>query len=352
MSEVIITPDYDGLYDDWFDPPMEIKMKMNEDIVINTWAFVNGGKSAQFQVDLLKSEDRGESKIPMKEIEVLWREKVGTIAGTQKLEFRSRNRMGGGKAISLRVQGSDSEQVDAASIALADHLRGYNGLFEVQSSAQAGPEELKLSIKPEAEALGITLSDLASQVRQAFYGTEAQRIQRGDSEVRVMVRYPREERKSIGNLEYMWIKTPDGRELPFGSVADYEIQRGYNAIRREDGRRTVTVDANANIEMVEPMKIVGEVFRTFVPELRQQYPDVKITMGGSSRDTQSSMMEMFQSFGIALIGVYILMAIPLKSYIQPLLIMTAIPFGIIGAVSYTHLRAHETREDRGWRGVG
>lgn len=311
---------------------LKAKYGFDEDIVINTWAFVNGGKSAQFQVDLLKSEDRGESKIPMKEIEVLWREKVGTIAGTQKLEFRSRNRMGGGKAISLRVQGSDSEQVDAASIALADHLRGYNGLFEVQSSAQAGPEELKLSIKPEAEALGITLSDLASQVRQAFYGTEAQRIQRGDSEVRVMVRYPREERKSIGNLEYMWIKTPDGRELPFGSVADYEIQRGYNAIRREDGRRTVTVDANANIEMVEPMKIVGEVFRTFVPELRQQYPDVKITMGGSSRDTQSSMMEMFQSFGIALIGVYILMAIPLKSYIQPLLIMTAIPFGIIGAV--------------------
>ena len=311
---------------------LKAKYGFDEDIVINTWAFVNGGKSAQFQVDLLKSEDRGESKIPMKEIEILWREKVGTIAGTQKLEFRSRNRMGGGKAISLRVQGSDSEQVDAASIALADHLRGYNGLFEVQSSAQAGPEELKLSIKPEAEALGITLSDLASQVRQAFYGTEAQRIQRGDSEVRVMVRYPREERKSIGNLEYMWIKTPDGRELPFGAVADYEIQRGYNAIRREDGRRTVTVDANANIEMVEPMKIVGEVFRTFVPELRQQYPDVKITMGGSSRDTQSSMMEMFQSFGIALIGVYILMAIPLKSYIQPLLIMTAIPFGIIGAV--------------------
>lgn len=305
---------------------------LEEDIVINVWAYVNGGKSAQFQVDLLKSEDRGESKIPMKEIEVLWRDKVGTIAGTQKLEFRSMNRMGGGKPISLRVQGSDTEQVDAASIALADHLRGYDGLFEVQSSAQAGPEELKLSIKPEAEAAGITLSDLANQVRQAFYGTEAQRIQRGDSEVRVMVRYPRDERKSIGNLEYMWIKTPEGQEMPFGSVADYEIQRGYNSIQRQDGERTVTVDANANIEMVEPMKIVGEVYRNYVPQLRQQHPNVKITMGGSSRDAESSMMEMFRSFGIALLGVYILMAVPLKSYVQPLLIMTAIPFGIIGAV--------------------
>tara|TARA_B100000676_G_C18078901_1_gene849740 strand:+ start:586 stop:3804 length:3219 start_codon:yes stop_codon:yes gene_type:complete len=311
---------------------LKVRYGIEDDIVINVWAYVNGGKSAQFQVDLLKSEDRGESKIPMKEIEVLWRDKVGAIAGTQKLEFRSMNRMGGGKPIALRVQGSDSEQVDAASLALADHLRGYDGLFEVQSSAQAGPEELKLSIKPEAEAAGITLADLASQVRQAFYGTEAQRIQRGDSEVRVMVRYPREERKSIGNLEYMWIKTPDGRELPFGSVADYEIQRGYNAIQREDGRRTVTVDSNANVEAVEPMKIVGEVFRNFVPQLRQEYPGVTVSMGGSSRDAQASMVEMFQSFGIALFGVYILMAVPLKSYVQPLLIMTAIPFGIIGAV--------------------
>lgn len=314
------------------DDELKAEYGYEEDIVINVWAFVNGGKSAQFQVDLVKSEDRGESKVPMKEIENRWRAKVGDIAGTQTLEFRSMNSMGGGKPISLAIQGSDITMVDSASAALAEHLQGYEGLYEVQSSAQAGPEELKLSIKPDAEALGITLADLASQVRQAFYGNEAQRIQRGASDVRVMVRYPRGERKSIGNLENMWIKTPDGRELPFSSVADYTIQRGYSVIRRQDGQRTVTVDANADLEAVEPMKIVGEVYRNFGPILAAEFPGVKMTVGGSSRDAQSSMMEMFRSFGIALLGVYILMAVPLRSYAQPLLIMVAIPFGVIGAV--------------------
>ena len=305
---------------------------LDEDVVKNVFASIRGGKNARFQVELIKSENQGESKIPMKEIETLWRDKVGSIAGTQTLEFRSMSSMGGGKPVSFRLQGSDFEQVEGASEALSDHLRGYKGLFEVQSSAQAGPEELKLSIKPEAEALGVTLMDLASQVRQAFYGSEAQRIQRGDSEVKVMVRYPRSERKSIGNLENMWIRTPDGRELPFHSVAEYSIDRGYNVIRRQDGQRTVSVEANADLNTVEPMQIVQQVITNFSPTLFSSYPGVKMNVGGSSLEAQSSMLEMLASFGIALLGVYILMAVPLKSYLQPLLIMVAIPFGIIGAV--------------------
>ena len=305
---------------------------LDEDVVKNVFASIRGGKNARFQVELIESENQGESKIPMKEIETLWRDKVGSIAGTQTLEFRSMSSMGGGKPVSFRLQGSDFEQVEGASEALSDHLRGYKGLFEVQSSAQAGPEELKLSIKPEAEALGVTLMDLASQVRQAFYGSEAQRIQRGDSEVKVMVRYPRSERKSIGNLENMWIRTPDGRELPFHSVAEYSIDRGYNVIRRQDGQRTVSVEANADLNTVEPMQIVQQVITNFSPTLFSSYPGVKMNVGGSSLEAQSSMLEMLASFGIALLGVYILMAVPLKSYLQPLLIMVAIPFGIIGAV--------------------
>lgn len=304
----------------------------DEDVVKNVFASINGGKAAQFQVDLIKSEDRGESKIPMQDIETRWRDKVGTIAGTQTLEFRSMSKMGGGKPISMRLQGSDFEAVEGAADALVDHLRGYEGLFEVQSSSQAGPEELQLSIKPEAEALGVTLIDLASQVRQAFYGSEAQRIQRGDSEVKVMVRYPRAERKSIGNLENMWIRTPDGRELPFHSVAEYSIDRGYNVIRRQDGQRTVSVEANADLNTVEPLQIVQQVLANFMPTLQSSYPSVSMDIGGSSRDAQASMLELLASFGIAMLGVYILMAVPLKSYLQPLLIMVAIPFGIIGAV--------------------
>ena len=293
---------------------------------------MNGGKAASFQVELLKNEDRGDSVIPMKEIETRWRERVGDIAGTRTLEFRSRQSFGGGKPISLRLQGPDFRQVEAAAEDLAEHMRTYEGLYEVQSSSEAGPEELKLSIKPEAEALGITLRDLANQVRQAFYGAEAQRIQRGESEVRVMVRYPRSERQSIGNLENMWIRTPDGRELPFYAVAEYEIQRGYNVIRRQDGQRTISVEANADLSVIEPMQVIGQVFRQWAPNLSQNYPGVVMSIGGSSRAASDGFLEMLTSFGVALLGVYILMAIPLKSYSQPLLIMVAIPFGIIGAV--------------------
>ena len=181
-------------------------------------------------------------------------------------------------------------------------------------------------------ALGVTLADLARQVREAFYGAEAQRIQRGDQEVKVMVRYPRAERTSIGNLENMWIRLADGRELPFTSVAEYEISRGYNTIERLDGQRTVTVSSNADLNVAEPLQIVNQVVRDFIPGLLSRYPGVSYELAGSSLEEQSSLMQMGYAFFAALFGIYALMAIPLKSYVQPLIIMSVIPFGIIGAV--------------------
>ncbi|MCY3838121.1 MAG: efflux RND transporter permease subunit [Gammaproteobacteria bacterium] len=200
------------------------------------------------------------------------------------------------------------------------------------SSASDGPEEIRLTVRPEAEAMGVTLSDLARQVRQAFYGADAQRIQRGDSDVRVMVRYPRSERKSIGNLENMWIRLPDGREMPFRAVATYELERGYNAINRIDGQRTVTVSANADLNVVEPGRVARTVMSTYLPGLLAKYPDVGFDMGTSLQEQQESVWEMIWGFMGALVGIYVLMAIPLKSYLQPLVIMTVIPFGLIGAV--------------------
>jgi multidrug efflux pump subunit AcrB len=330
LIQTIVTRMDEGLRE--VSDELQAEYGLEESIVKNVFASVNGGKAASFQVELLKNEDRGDSMIPMKEIETRWRERVGDIAGTRTLEFRSRQSFGGGKPISLRLQGPDFRRVEAAAKDLAEHMRSYEGLYEVQSSSEAGPEELKLSIKPEAEALGITLQDLANQVRQAFYGAEAQRIQRGESEVRVMVRYPRSERQSIGNLENMWIRAPDGRELPFYAVAEYEIQRGYTIIRRQDGQRTVRVEANADLNVIEPNQVIGQVFREWAPSLATNYPGVIMSIGGSSRAASEGFLEMLTSFGVALLGVYILMAIPLKSYSQPLLIMVAIPFGIIGAV--------------------
>ena len=302
---------------------------LDYDVIEHSFGSIQGGNSGRFQVQLAAGETRNVSP---REVERRWREKIGDIAGTEELRFSSSMRMSSGAPISFRLSGRDYQQVEAAADELANHLREYDGLYEIESSANVGPEEVKLKIRPEAEALGVTLADLAGQVRQAFYGAEAQRIQRGDSEVRVMVRYPRSERISIGNLENMWIRLPDGRELPFNAVAEYSLERGYNAIRRINSRRTVSVEANANTSVVEPGAVMAAVYRTVIPEMTTRYPGVEFGLGASAREQTSSVNEMILGFLMALLGIYVLMAIPLKSYLQPLMIMTVIPFGLIGAV--------------------
>ncbi len=300
----------------------------DRDVVEHVFAFVRDGRFGRFQVELVK-EDRG---ISPKEIELRWRDKVGEIAGTKELRFAATRHMGGGPPIALKLQGKNYPLTERAARELAEHLRGIPGLYEVELSTDSGPEEISLKIKPEAEALGITLVDLGRQVREAFYGAEAQRIQRGNQELRVMVRYPREERRSVGNLESMWIKLPDGRELPFSAVAEFDMQPGFSSIRRSEGKRTIAVTANADLAVVEPARLVTDLEADYLPELLMNYPGVSVALDGSSLEERMGFMEAWYAFIAAMFGIYVLMAIPLKSYVQPLIIMSVIPFGIVGAV--------------------
>ncbi len=298
------------------------------DIVAHSFAYVADGSRGQFQVELVKE---GRTASP-KEVEQRWRAKVGDIAGTRELKFAGTRHMGGGPPVALKLQGSDYALTEAAAAKLADYLKGIDGLYEVETSADIGPEEINLRIKPEAEALGVTLVDLARQVREAFYGAEAQRIQRGTQEVRVMVRFPRAERRSVGNLESMWIRLPDGRELPFSAVAEFDMQPGFAMIRRLDGQRTITVTANADLAVVEPARLLAQVQREYLPQMLQSYPGVSASLDGSSLEEAAGVQEFLITFVAALFGIYALMAIPLRSYVQPLIIMSVIPFGIVGAI--------------------
>ena len=309
----------------------EIKAESGTDMDVaeSMFAYIWEGTRARMQVELNKSEDR---PVTPKDVEQRWRAKVGEIAGTKELRFYSSMHMGGGQPIQIALKGNDHRMVEQAAEELTAHLRTYDGLYEIKSSANDGPEELKLRIRPEADALGVTLADLARQVREAFYGAEAQRIQRGNEEVRVMVRYPRSERKSVGNLENMWIRMPDGREVPFESVADYEIVQGYNAIERMNGQTAVFVESNADLNVAEPLRIIAQVTEEFLPGLLSRYPGVTYELSGSSREERVSLELMGYAYLAALFGIYALMAIPLRSYVQPLIVMSAIPFGIIGAV--------------------
>lgn len=301
---------------------------VTDDIVEHVFAWVTNGTTGRFQVELAK-ENR---PVGPKDVELRWREKVGEVAGTRELRFSGGQHMGGGPPVALKLQGRNYEMTEAAAREVLQHLRGIPGLYEVEMSANSGPEEINLRIKPEAEALGITLTDLGRQVREAFYGAEAQRIQRGTQELRVMVRYPESQRRSVGNLENMWIRLADGRELPFSAVAEFDMQPGFSVIRRSEGKRTIAVTANADLSVVEPGRLVEELLRDFVPTVLANYPGVTVALDGSSLEESMGMQESLIAFVAAMFGIYVLMAIPLRSYVQPLIIMSVIPFGIVGAV--------------------
>ncbi len=180
--------------------------------------------------------------------------------------------------------------------------------------------------------LGLTLADLARQVRAGFYGEEVQRVQRGQDEVKVMVRFPKDERDSVGYLENMRIRTPGGGRVPFHAVADVELTESPLFIQRFDRERAVRVSAEVDKEKYEPEKILGDIMETELPKVLAQFPGVRYRLSGSSQQAQEVQADMLKGALMALFLIYALMAIPLRSYAQPLIIMSVIPFGAIGAM--------------------
>lgn len=279
-------------------------------------------------VELKPSENRTIDSI---EVVNRWREKVGPIAGATDLNF-SGTTGNDAAAIDFQLEGNNFDQLDAAAEEIKAKLAGFSGVFDIKDTFSGGKQEIQLAIKPEAEVLGLTLSDLARQVRQGFYGAEAQRIQRGKDEVRVMVRYPQEERRSQGDLENMRVRTPAGEEVPFSSVAEAKMGRGFSRITRINRKRVINIRASVDKDTIEPHVVINEVTNEFMPTLLAKYPGVTYVLEGESREQAESMAGLMQGFFLALIIIYALMAVPLRSYVKPLIIMTAIPFGIVGAI--------------------
>jgi multidrug efflux pump subunit AcrB len=233
----------------------------------------------------------------------------------------------------VQLTGPEVEELTLLANQLKDELGLYAGVYEISDSFRAGKEEIKLNIKPAAEMLGLTLTDLGRQVRQAFYGEEAQRIQRGRDDVRVMVRYPEARRRSVSDLENMRIRTPEGAEVPFSEVATVEVGRGFASIRRVDRQRAVSVTAVVQSgEGATPDEILAELDAEVMPQLLADHPRVRYSFEGQKAEQAETMSGLIKGFSLALLMIFVLLAIPLRSYAQPLLIMAAIPFGFVGAV--------------------
>jgi len=265
-----------------------------------------------------------------------WRSKVGIVPGGEVSYIFSR--AGGGSPIDVQLSGPDFAVLDRLAADIKDQLRTYPGVVDIADSFEAGKDEIKLRLKPAASNLGLTTEDLARQVRQAFFGLEAQRIQRGRDDVRVMVRYPENERRSVANLENMRIRTPDGQAVPFAEVAVAEMGKSLPAIRRVDRNRTLNVTADieegrGNVEAVK-----ASLSEDFLPRLLAAHPEVSFSLEGEAREQQESFESLRYGIILVLFSIYAMLAIVFRSYLQPFIIMLVIPFSVIGAIGFHVIR--------------
>ncbi len=300
-----------------------------EHIVEHIFAWGSGRTEANLHVEMTRADTRS---IRARDVMERWREKVGEVPGAEVFSLSADDGPSFGPDISLDLAHPNWEQLQAATLELEAKLKEYNGLYDVQSDISAVSDEFHFDILPEGESLGITRFDLGSQIRHAFYGAEAQRIQRDTHEIKVMVRYPAEDRRNTASLDSMFIRTPNGDAVPFNSVAAVDVVPGFSKTSRIDFQRAVQVSSEANVEVVEPGRITREVVAEFMPELQNKYPGLEFSVSGMSEEEDKMVFSLTIGFALALFAIYSLLAIPTKSYMQPLIIMGVIPFGIIGAV--------------------
>jgi len=301
----------------------------DEKLISHTFAYGLSRTSGGIQVELTKEDQR---QISTREIENRWRKQVGRIHGIEVFAINSADGPDFGPSIGFDLMHQDFNILRAAAAELEQSMRLYAGLYDFRNGTSDTADEFHLDILPEAEALGLTRYDLGTQVRHAFYGAEAQRVQRGIDEVKVMVRYPMADRESISSLHNMFIRTPAGDAVPFETVAKLETRQGLLKVTHIGYQRAAEVTAEANKAIVEPGKIVSELENTVLPALQKKYPGLSYAKSGLSDEEAKLAKSMMIGFTLALFGIYALLAIPTKSYLQPLIIMGVIPFGIIGAI--------------------
>ncbi|HDZ21044.1 hypothetical protein LCGC14_0017850 [marine sediment metagenome] len=293
----------------------------------------NGSHLAEVTVELLPSERRGQALRP-RDLVAKWRETMPPVPDALSLTFSAFQGGPGGKALEIRVLAESTDAAKPAAERLKEALATYPGVTDIEDDALPGRMEMNIRLKAGANPLGINLQTMARQLRDAFYGAESYRIQRGRDEIKVMVRYPEKLRRSLGHVENMWVRTAAGDEVPFHEVADVTFQRGYTTLKRIDGDSVVVVsaevdEASANAEKIlQDMNKSGGVFA----QLRAQYPDIKLDLTGQREQFLESLNALKVWYPVALLGIYTVLAAIFRSYFQPIIIMLAIPFGLVGAV--------------------
>ncbi|GAA4358244.1 efflux RND transporter permease subunit [Kangiella marina] len=291
----------------------------------STW----GGGSASSNIgrvmlEMKPPEQRDES-ITSTGLVAEWRELIGPLPGVETLTFRAEIGRSS-DPIDVQLRGSDINRLNAAATEVKESLSTVSGVFDIADSFSKGKQEIQFNLKPQAETLGLSLSDLARQVRSSYFGVEVQRIQRGREDVRVMLRLAQEERGSLEGLNSLLINTPSGAKIPLSQLAELSYGKSPATIYRIDRQRTLNITADVDKENADIEAIKRRII-TDATNIVSKYPGVAFSLEGEARDQEESNYNLLISLGFVLFAIYILLAIPFKSYVQPFVVMAVIPFG-------------------------
>lgn len=289
----------------------------------------SGSHVVGIQVFLVPSGQRDISGVDFAEA---WRANTPRLPGLESMTFNAQVEAGGGAPVDIQLSHRDTEVLEAAAEELAGELEAYAGITDLDDGFARGKPQLSFRLKPEARSLGMTAADLAEQVRGAFYGSEALRQQRGRNEVKVLVRLPETERSTLQTVEELVLRTPGGGEIPLREAATIEEGRAYTRIERREGRRTLSVTADVDENVSNANKILAEVRENELPALLAKYPGLGYSLEGEQANQRDTFRALGMGFALAMLVVYGLLAVPFRSYWQPVIVMLSIPFGLIGAV--------------------
>jgi len=319
------------------------RVENREDLLVNTFSLVGviprkdwkppqiGGHCGEIWIEIQSAEKRPD--LSVMDVISQWRSLTGPIPGVETLTFNMIAGGPGGNPIEIQLSGQRFDQLRQAAEELKHELSTYPGTFDITDNFRPGKMEKQLSIKEGSRSLGVTMADIATQTRQAYYGDEVLRVQRGKHDIKVMVRYSEKERSREASIDEMRIRTSDGREIPLQEVAHVREQRGFSVIHRTDRKRIITVISDIDENRANARNIVNDLKTGFLIDLVKRYPGVSFNLEGQAKRSKESIDSLKKGFLLAAMGIFLLLASQFRSYVQPVIIMMAIPFGLIGAIT-------------------
>ena len=306
----------------------ELEEQSGQKLLLHSSVNASSNTASSITAELTTSESRS---ISTAEVVNAWRKKVKGVPGAKSLLFAG-TAGPPGQGVDIKLASKSLEDLQAAAKAMKTQIATYSGVYDISDTFDSGKPEIQVDLTPTGQAQGFDKRSLAENVRFAFFGDEAQRVQRGRDEVKVMVRYPLEDRENLETLRQMRVRNANGTAIPFSMVADTSYGESLASIQRFNFNRIVSVQAEIDKSVTSGEEVLALLDKEYFPAFLAEFPSVKIELDGEAQERKKSLNSLMKGFLVSIILIYILLAIPLKSYVRPLLIMSVIPFGIIGAL--------------------